>query len=553
MTNIIQDYNLTRIREKAEELAGQKHEDPDEEGRDGDKQRLYHELEVHQIELELQNEELIQSREEAIKAAQKYTELYETAPVNFFTLDSKSKILELNVFASQLLEKKKDDLINSYFTSFVHRDDQYIFDSFIENVFNNQAQSKCEIRLKPSKTQGPVYVILTAILAQHRDNCFLTAIDITEQKRALQSILENHRLGAIGEMATSIAHDFNNALQSLLGNLELALHVKENSRHLKVMKTLIIDAAARVHQLQRVSGKNSANDQFSYLDLTSLVKDTIAQTRPLWKDEAEAKGLCFQIYCEASEELGIYGDRGELRAALFNIIKNSIEAMPAGGTITIKMSADDHHTFLTLTDTGIGMDEETKMRIFQPFYSTKDLNPGRGMGMSGVLSVIKEHKGEVWVKSTSPGQGTTIEIKLPVYRREKDLEVSNKGKNPFKPQRKSLNLLWVDDDDDIRMFAEEAIKIMGHNVTMAESGKQALHLLEKENYDLVVTDIGMPEMNGWQLADKIKEKPGDIKVAVASGWGDQIKERELYEHGVKYMLNKPFKLSQLNDLFENLG
>lgn len=304
--------------------------------------------------------------------------------------------------------------------------------------------------------------------------------------------------------------------------------------------------------LQRFNGTDADREQFTYINITSLVEEVIAQTRPLWKDQAEAKGICFQIEHDTEEALGVHGNKGELRAVFFNIIKNSLEAMPKGGTIKIKSRKDNNYVYLTITDTGIGMDEETKMRIFQPFFSTKDLNPGRGMGMSGVMSIVKEHKGEVSVKSTAPGLGTTIEIKLSLFKEKQEFEDADKQDiETSATQPKTLNILWVDDDDDILTFAGEAIKMMGHKVTMAGSGKEALQHLEKDTYDLVITDIGMPEMNGWQLADNIKAKPGNIKVAVISGWGSQIKEAELREHGVKYMLNKPFQLSQLKELLES--
>lgn len=251
MTNTIQDPKADEIRKKAEEIIRHKHGNMGKQMSDAEKLVSHHELEIHQIELELQNEELIHSREEA-KAAKKYTELYEAAPASFFTLDNTGKILEMNAFASQLLEQKKEYLINSYITTFVHPDDLNIFNSFLKNVFNNHAQCTCEIRLQLSKSLCPVYVVLRGILVSHWSKCLLTALDITEQKRALQSLIENQRLSAIGEMSSSIAHDFNNALQSLLGNLELALNAKDNSRYLDTMKNLITDAADRVHQLATV-------------------------------------------------------------------------------------------------------------------------------------------------------------------------------------------------------------------------------------------------------------------------------------------------------------
>lgn len=377
---------------------------------------------------------------------------------------------------------------------------------------------------------------------------FLT--DITERKKAEMAIIENQRLGAIGEMASSIAHDFNNSLQSILGNLELAMLQSELSeplyQYLTTIKTVASDAAVRVKQIQRFGG-NKVEHKFSHVDLNSLIIDVINQLRPLWKNESEKKGLSIDIITQLSEIPEFYGNDGELRSALYNIVKNSLEAMPKGGNITMETAQTPDGITITVSDTGVGMDEKTKARIFQPFFTTKGFDLGRGLGMSGVYSIIKEHKGDIYVKNTAVGEGTSIELLLPYTHQREQIS----GKEESVECANRLKVLWVEDNAIVRKVSKLMLENLDHEADVASSGKEALEFLSRNEYDLVITDIGMPEMNGWQLADIIKDKyDGKMKVAVITGWSDEIDEQTRKEHGVDHVLGKPFSIEQLKKLLD---
>lgn len=382
----------------------------------------------------------------------------------------------------------------------------------------------------------------------------IVAENITERKQAEKVLIENQRLSAIGEMASSIAHDFNNTLQSIYGNLELAMQKSDVSestlKYLKAIKTAASDAAERVQVLQRFGRKKQAKSKFSNLCANTLIDEVIIQARPMWKDQAEKNGLSIKIETEFGKIPKIFGKEGELRSALYNMIKNSIEAMPGGGNIFIKTGKRAKNIFISISDTGIGMDEETKVRLFQPFYSTKGYDIGRGLGMSGVYSIVNEHGGSVCIKRTEPGQGTTMEILFPVSKTEKSKEAIAKVVDPIN----SLNILWVEDDEIIRGNVGEILELLGHNGDIAKSGKEALKYLENKNYDIVITDIGMPEMSGWQLSDIINERyKGKINIAVSSGWGLEVDNVKTKKHGVKYVLGKPFNIDQLKKLLTEVS
>ncbi|MCK5074770.1 MAG: PAS domain S-box protein, partial [Calditrichia bacterium] len=386
--------------------------------------------------------------------------------------------------------------------------------------------------------------------------------NISVRKDAEKAIMENQRLGAIGEMASSVAHDFNNSLQAIFGNLELAMLNSDlpevTINYLKAMKNAAGDAANRVQLLQRFGGKKQTESLYEPINLNNIVEDVIIQSRPLWKDAAEKKGISISLEPKYGDIPKIHGNDGELRSVIYNIIKNSIEAMPQGGKITLltgktkeigKPGEKEKGACLTIKDTGTGMDEETKTRVFQPFFSTKGFELGRGLGMSGVYSIVQEHKGEIYVKKTAWGKGTSIEIILP-YSKEED---KKEDENAAVDYEGSVRILWVDDEEMVRLLAKEYLEALGHDGDIAESGQEALELLDKNEYDLVITDIGMPGMSGWQLAEKIKNKfSGQMKVAALTGWGAQVGKEEKIKHGVGYVLGKPVRLDEFKNLIREV-
>ncbi|GJQ64378.1 MAG: hypothetical protein SCALA702_34310 [Melioribacteraceae bacterium] len=377
--------------------------------------------------------------------------------------------------------------------------------------------------------------------------------DITQRKQTEEALVESQRLGAIGEMTSAVAHDFNNSLQTIFGNLELALlnpDIPERVRqYLEVVKEASGDAAARVQLLQRFGGKQQNKSQHFPINMNEIINDVINQSRPLWKNEAEKKGLEITIEPKYGEIPKIAGNDGELRSVVYNIIKNAVEAMPDGGVITIETGEESERVFVRITDSGKGMDEETRARIFQPFYSTKGFELGRGLGMSGAYTILHEHHGSIKVKATAPGIGTTIELLLPVAEGE---EISE-DKEPVAGSEGIAKILWVDDDNAICELAKEILNCLGHEGDVAHSGQEALEFLAEKTYDLVITDLGMPGMTGWQLADEIKKLYKEkIKVAVVTGWGFQVSEEEKVAHGVGYVLGKPVKLKDVESLIEEV-
>jgi len=469
-----------------------------------------------------------------------------------YWMDTDNKFFYVNDTGCKALGYTKEELIGKT----VKEVNPQATDEVMKHVWDclrkNGFYSHESLHHRKDGSKFPVEVVSTYVnFGGSEYNCGF-ARDITDRKQAEKALIENQRLSAIGEMTSSIAHDFNNSLQSIYGSVELTLlnpNLPEDTiEYLKTIRTSASDAAKRIQQIQRFGGKKHQLNQYFPVDINTLITDVINQTRPLWKDDAEKKGILFSFKMRYNKVPKILGNDGELRTAFYNIIKNSIESMPDGGILTIEIDEKTDGVFVIFTDTGIGMNEENRERIFQPFYTTKGFDVGRGLGMSGVYSIINEHAGKISVLNTAPGKGTSIEIVFP-FLKEQEKIIEKEIKGNLSDIKSSLKVLWVEDDELIRMNAGLILKMIGHYVDTASSGKEALEYLEKNIYDIVFTDIGMPVMNGWQLADKINEKgKGKTKVTVVSGWGAEIDDAKKKQHGVEYVLGKPFTLEQLEKL-----
>lgn len=370
-------------------------------------------------------------------------------------------------------------------------------------------------------------------------------IDITERKQAEEALLRQERLSAIGELASGVAHDFNNALQIIMGGVEMAMvseEPEELNHYLESIKHSAGDAASRVRQLQQFSQKSQAQKESVAIDINKLINEVVKETK-LFINQYQEKGIHIEVKSDYKAKSNIAGVEGELRACLFNLIKNSAEAMPGGGEIAIVTEEHDGNVYVSVSDTGTGMDKETQKKVFQPFFSTKGFEPGRGLGMAQVYSTIRDHNGDVYIKACEIGNGTEIEFSLPISKKEPIPEKKEKDYSG------SANILWVDDEEMILDFGKKMVKKLGHSGDFAANGEEALALLAQGNrYDLVITDIGMPGMSGWQLAEEIRNKGYTTRIAVVTGWGAEVSQEDKEKYNVGYLLGKPILLKDLKAL-----
>ncbi|MBS3919256.1 MAG: PAS domain S-box protein [Deltaproteobacteria bacterium] len=365
--------------------------------------------------------------------------------------------------------------------------------------------------------------------------------DITEKKKMEEQLLQTEKLRSLGEMASGVAHDFNNALAAILGNTQLLLYNaqdEETREALKTIEKVTKDSAKTVKRLQEFTRKKARQELFK-LDANAIVKDAIEITKPKWRNDAQGKGVHIEVLSSLGEVPGVAGDASELREVITNLIFNAVEAMPQGGTIEFQTFQKGEEVHIRIADTGIGMDEENRKKIFEPFFTTKPFS-NTGLGLSMSYGIIRRFNGEIRVES-KVGSGTAFTIVLPVALEGREMVVSHDLIKPGKPAR----ILVIDDEDTVREVLEKMLSQVNHQVTVAKSGEEGVRLFGEKKFDIVLTDLGMPGMSGWEVCKSIKKIKSSTPVGMITGWGLEVDEIKKEESGLDFIITKPFDFNKI--------
>lgn len=370
--------------------------------------------------------------------------------------------------------------------------------------------------------------------------------DVTEQHREHSRAQQADKLRALGQLASGIAHNFNNSLAAVIGYTQLAIpRVKEPNaeKYLRIVEQSAKDAARMVERIQNFARESPHKDNLIALRLTDIVRDAVDITRPRWRDDAEALGIKYQVKLESqTEDLLISGEPSELREVFVNVILNALDAMPIGGKVTISIgaSADQSSARVKFTDTGVGMTEEIEHRIFEPFFTTKG-ESGLGMGLSESYRIIERHGGHIEVES-QPLRGSSFTVVLPHPEREE-----RKPGSPSDSPDLTGRVLVVDDEASVRGVLAEMLIGEGHHVSVASNGEEALRILDSQEIDIVLTDLSMPKTDGVTLAAEIKSRKPNTKVVLISGYGgEKAYERAGRNQCIDVALSKPFDVSDIS-------
>lgn len=367
-----------------------------------------------------------------------------------------------------------------------------------------------------------------------------------ELKKAQQRAIEQERLGALGKMASGIAHDFSNALTPVLGYTELLIShpeklkdTKKLAHYVNMMNLAAKDAVNLVNQLREFYRKREKIEKLTPVDVSRVVEQTVLLTEPRWKGQALAGDATIHIETDLKKVPLIAANDSALRDALTNLIFNAVDAMPSGGTITLRTRPEADGVLIEVSDTGEGMPEEVRRHCFEPFFSTKGKS-GTGMGLAMVYGVVRRHEGTIEVKS-EPGKGTTFLMRLP--RRDpasfvEDGAAAGSRKEVFRTRR-GLKVLVVDDDEKVLELVKEYLAADTHTVETAPDAARALEKLNCGTYDLVITDWAMPGMKGDQLSLKIKEQSPRTPIIMLTGFHETVKAHGEKPQGVDLLLTKP--------------
>ena len=351
---------------------------------------------------------------------------------------------------------------------------------------------------------------------------------------------ENEKLKALGEMAAGVAHDFNNILQAILARVQLLQDQTQDkgiTRWLKVIEQAAMDGAETVRRIQEFA-RVRTDKAFTSVNLVEITKDAVMVTQARWKDEAQHRGIYIDLEKELSSTPPVLGNPSELREVLTNMILNAIDALPEGGRIRLSNWTEGGHVVISVEDNGMGMSEEVKKRVFDPFFTTKGVK-GTGLGLSVCFGIISRHGGHIDIWSEE-GKGTIFTIWLPMGAEAREKLAPEKAK-----QDRKANILLVDDVKALRDAFSRMLARAGHQVRVAASGREALEIFKQETFDLVLTDLGMPEMSGWEVAKYVKEKNPRVPVILITGWGAQLDDQKAKESGVDRILAKPFTIQDI--------
>ncbi len=370
---------------------------------------------------------------------------------------------------------------------------------------------------------------------------------LTELKQAQEQIVQTEKLKALGEMASGVAHDFNNVLAVILGNIQLLSHQLDQlspeaiRERLNAIERSSKDGAETVRRIQEFTGIRR-DKEFTPVPINDLLRGVIGVTEPRWKDLAQSRGIQIDLGTQFEEVPFVLGNPSELREVLTNIIFNAIDAMPGGGKLTLST----HHPAedwveVRITDTGVGMMDEVKRRVFDPFFTTKGVT-NSGLGMSVSYGIIKRHGGEILIESL-PGQGSTFAIHLPTGYFSEEAEVQEAA---FPLGTPPARILVVDDDAAIQEVLNRMLTAKGHQVVVASDGEKGIEQFKAGQFDLVITDLGMPKLSGWDVGKIVKGMAPHVPVAMITGWGVEVQREKMVENGIDIILPKPFNFEQIS-------
>jgi signal transduction histidine kinase/ActR/RegA family two-component response regulator len=369
-----------------------------------------------------------------------------------------------------------------------------------------------------------------------------------ELREAQAQLVQSAKLNALGEMAGGVAHDFNNILAAILGRTQLMLQGvshPDQRRQLEVIEQAALDGAQAVRRVQEFT-RLRQDEQFQTLDPERVLVDVLELTRPAWEAESKRRGIALSASLDLQATQSVAGNASELREVFTNIILNAIDAMPWGGTLGLSSADVGEGVCVRVSDTGVGMDADTSCHVFDPFFTTKPVK-GTGLGLSVAYGIVTRHRGRIEVESQL-GRGTTFSVWLPASRagvRRKETDRSE--------ALPRLRALVVDDEEPVLQVLRDLLTLLGQDVEVVLGGAEGIERFSCGRFDVVFTDLGMPEVNGWEVARAVKSRSPATPVVIVTGWGAQVESQALHARGADLVVAKPFSLEDLRDVLRRVA
>ena len=368
---------------------------------------------------------------------------------------------------------------------------------------------------------------------------------------AQAQLVRGETLRAMGELAAGVAHHLNNLLAVVLGRIQLAIPKAETAearRDLAIAQRAALDGADVVRRMRGFSRGYPAPSLIA-VDLAELAAEAMAVTRSRWLDEAQARGVRIETTLDLSSVPPVAGEPAALREVLVNLVTNAVEALPNGGRITLKTWASLGFVHCSVSDTGVGMSSDVQRRAFEPFFTTKGVRR-TGLGLSVGYGTLRRHGGDLTIQ-TAEGAGTTVMLRVP-RTSVVDLPTPAPSVSPVRVAIGPLTVVVVDDEPDVRQVLAELLEQQGHHVVQAADGDEALHRVDA-SVDLVLTDLSMPGMSGWDVARDVKTRWPDLRVGLVTGWAEALEVDPADRSAADFVLTKPVSDDALRTAIAQAG
>jgi PAS domain S-box-containing protein len=488
--------------------------------------------------------ELRKAEEETSKNRAFLASLADLAPDEIYTLDTEHRITWMNQRAESDTGLTRSVLLGQVFSMIVSTESRAEAESALGCTLHGE---KKQFELRTICADGRVRCMDAHTSPLWHDGAITGVMvfmsDITERKLAQECAARSDKLRALGELAAGVAHNLNNSLTVIQGRAQLLLMRSgaddTKKKSLEVITQAVGDCSQTLRRLLDFSRRNTTRATVP-VDLSELVTSSVEIARPKWQAESANKTGAIDVRVEAPRPVMAMGDSAELREVVLNLIFNAVDAMAHGGVIEIGTGVEGTSAKFWVADNGAGMMPDVVARIFEPFYSTKG-DRGTGLGLSASHGIIENHGGEIKVTS-EVGKGTRFEVALPLHQAGSSKATEAKADAV---EAKPARILVVEDEENVRLLLNDAFRTGGHEVTEATTGAEALNCLDAKEFDLMVCDLGLPELSGLHVARWVKEFRPHMPVIIATGFAGMIAEEDYDKARIDDVISKPYAVADV--------
>lgn len=494
-----------------------------------------------------------------IESLSRYKELFESVSDVVFINDREGNFLEVNDVACDCLGYSRDQFLQRKLRDLTCPE----FYGLLKKMGRQISQGRSyqfEINMLSSKGLSIPFEFQGRVISYRNRSAFLSvARDMSVRKKLQQTLIKTERLSAVGEMASGVAHNFNNLLQMIMAAAEAAKNKLESGKIRDCREAIenIINASQRgADVVRRIKDFTVVTpdgiDEGAVFDLEPLVAEAIELTQPLWKPLSYPRK--YHLNFVKKGDCHIKGNSSEIYEVLINLIKNSLEAMPQGGILTLSTQSHDDLVTMRIADTGKGIPEENFERIFEPFFTTKGTQSS-GLGLSSCYGIVKKHQGEIQVDSI-PGQGTVFAVTLPKSQ-SLDAPQSSATRTMEKQPPTPIRFLLIDDEINILKAVEMYFEDSEIDISTAKTAQEGLRAIESDRFDIILCDLGMDDMTGLEVGKWVGEycrRQGIAKIPfmLYTGLDKQLDAVKLKESDIDRVVNKPTPCQDLQSIISEM-